>query len=276
MLTETVFGKQLVSEVEATAQRGGEALVQPVQTVNPNGTSSVVLVCEHATHEIPASFQNLGLSEETRLSHAAWDPGAMAVARGLSSMLDAALVASTVSRLVYDCNRPPSAADAMPARSEVIDIPGNVGLSLQERTARAQTFYEPFRGAVANRMNLTQSPVLVTIHSFTPVYHGQLRDVEIGVLHDADSRLADAMLQTTPSHAGYNVRRNLPYGPEHGVTHTLKEHALGAGHLNVMLEIRNDLIQTETEQSAMAGLIAGWLAQAFALTTEKGAVQCRD
>lgn len=233
-----------------------------------------MLVCEHAAHHIPAPFRNLGLSEETGISHAAWDPGAMGVAQRLSGLLDAALVAGTVSRLVYDCNRPPSAPDAMPARSEVIDIPGNVGLTPEERNARAQMIYAPFQAAVANRLLGTQSPVLITIHSFTPIFHGQFREVEVGVLHDTDSRLADAMLRTASRHTACNVQRNQPYGPEHGVTHTLKEHALPAGYLNVMLEIRNDLIRTEAQQGAMADMIAAWIADAFADTKAEGAVQC--
>lgn len=275
MLTESGPGKQLVGEFNAMSQRSGEALVQTVQTVNPDGASSVVLVCEHAAHDIPPAFDTLGLSAKTAISHAAWDPGAMAVARGISGLLDAALVASTVSRLVYDCNRPPTAADAMPARSEVIDIPGNVDLSLHERTRRTQTYYEPFRAALAQQVAATKHPVVVTIHSFTPIYHGKIRAVEIGVLHDTDSRLADVMLQVAAQHSSHNVQRNQPYGPEHGVTHTLKEHAVSGGHLNVMLEIRNDLIVTRDQQGAMARMVAAWIADAFTQTKAKGAVQCR-
>jgi predicted N-formylglutamate amidohydrolase len=249
-------------------------VVNPVETVNPNGTSSVVLVCEHASDHIPSSLHDLGLSDENRHSHAAWDPGAMAVATGLSAALDAALVAATVSRLVYDCNRPPDAPDAMPAKSEVIDIPGNVGLTAAERAARTQTYYAPFRAALADQIKRTKDPVIVTIHSFTPVYHGRRRPTEIGVLHDADARLAHAMLRTAPSHMPQVVQANQPYGPADGVTHTLKEHALPFGHLNVMLEIRNDLIQTKRSQDDMAEKIAAWLADAFARTQMPGVVKC--
>ena len=89
---------------------------------NTNGSSSIVIVCEHASSDIPASFNSLGVSQEARKSHAAWDPGALAVAIRLSEQLDAALIAGAVSRLVYDCNRPPDAPDAMPSKSEIFDI----------------------------------------------------------------------------------------------------------------------------------------------------------
>jgi predicted N-formylglutamate amidohydrolase len=108
--------------------------------LNPDGTSSVVLVCEHASNYIPTEFHALGLPEADQKSHAAWDPGALAVTTYLSQHLNAVAVAGGVSRLVYDCNRPPSAPDAMPMRSEIIDVPGNLNLTQQDRDARTQAF----------------------------------------------------------------------------------------------------------------------------------------
>lgn len=233
-----------------------------------------MLVCEHASAFIPESMGNLGLSDAAAQSHAAWDPGAMAVAQRLSQSLNAVLVAATVSRLVYDCNRPPDAEGAMPARSEVIDVPGNVGLSEAERARRVARYYLPFRDALAQVVARHADPVIVTIHSFTPVYHGLPRATEIGVLHDTDTRLADAMLDIAPAHLPYRVEVNQPYGPQDGVTHTLKEHALPGGHLNVMLEIRNDLIRSAREQDKMAGLIAPWLVSALRKATHAGAATC--
>ncbi|MBY8976769.1 N-formylglutamate amidohydrolase [Rhodobacteraceae bacterium NNCM2] len=253
---------------------GGATLGPHVHIVNPMGSSSLVLICEHASFEIPAVFRNLGLSDADRKSHAAWDPGAMAVASHLSKALDAVLIAGAVSRLVYDCNRPPEAPDAMPAKSEVVEIPGNSGLSQSDRDARTQTYYQPFRAAVAEAVARRPAPIIVTIHSFTPVYYSAQRSVEIGVLHDRDTALADAILLTAARHTQADVQRNQPYGPEDGVTHTLKEHALPGGHLNVMLEIRNDLIATGDAQKTMADMIAAWLADAIALTHENGKARC--
>jgi predicted N-formylglutamate amidohydrolase len=124
-------------------------------------------------------------------------------------------------------------------------------------------YYEPFRAALAQEVAARTSPVLVTIHSFTPVFHGRPRSVEIGILHDDDARLADAMLDSATRHTTLTTARNAPYGPEDRVTHTLREHALGAGHLNVMIEIRNDLIDTDTRQRDMAAMLSGWLGDAL-------------
>ncbi len=220
---------------------------------NPQGTSPVLLVCEHASNHIPDEFDGLGLDAVARESHVAWDPGAFDVASEMSRLLDAPLVASNVSRLVYDCNRPPDAPDAMPARSELFDIPGNSTLSARDRARRVASYYDPFRELLNNILDSGTGPrVLITVHSFTPVYMGKPRDVELGILHDEDSRMADEMLRLAPEHCRMKARRNTPYGPADGVTHTLKEHALSRDLPNVMLEIRNDLIADPTSQKQAA------------------------
>lgn len=227
-----------------------------VEVINRGGKGPVVLLCEHASHEVPDRYNGLGLAPADRLSHAAWDPGALGVARELSKLLDAPLVASRVSRLVYDCNRPPEADSAMPVRSEAIDVPGNHDLSPAQRAEREATVYRPFCDAVWEVLDgrrVSQSPTaLVTVHSFTPIFHGRTRAVEIGILHDTDTRIADVMLNRADALPHRRVDRNEPYGPADGVTHSLKLHGNDRGLPNVMIEIRNDLLVTEADQAALA------------------------
>jgi len=238
---------------------------QPVVEVRrPDGRAPVLLVCEHASNRFPPEFGTLGISADLAQSHIAWDPGALAVADGVSALLDAPLVASTVSRLIYDCNRPPDAPGAIAAKSEVFEVPGNRHLSPGARAHRTRAVYLPFRQAVSARINAGLRPVaLMTIHSFTPVYMGRARPTEIGILHDSDSRLADAMLATAARHTTLKAERNAPYGREDGVTHTLIEHGVKAGLPNVMLEIRSDLIATCAQQTAMAAMLVHWLIEAL-------------
>lgn len=236
----------------------------PVRVVNRHGASPVVLVCEHASNRIPAAYGDLGLDAETRASHAAYDPGALALAERLSALFDAALVAGTLSRLVYDLNRPPGEPSAMPERSERFDIPGNRALSAADRAARVAAVYRPFERTLAGLLDARGTGVLVTVHSFTPDYFGRPRSTEFGILHDADARLAERMLSLAPSTIGLRTERNRPYGPEDGVTHTLVRHALSRGWPNVMLEIRNDLIATAHQQDALAGRIHALIERALA------------
>ncbi|WP_262386705.1 hypothetical protein ROLI_031450 [Roseobacter fucihabitans] len=240
----------------------------PAVVSRESGASGIVLVCEHASNFIPDAFGDLGLSRGARDSHIAWDPGALGVARHLSDLLDAPLVAGGVSRLIYDCNRPPEAPDAMPMRSEAFDVKGNIELSAAARAARVAQVYTPFSTALSQVLDASEARVMITIHSFTPIYLGQSRPVEIGVLHDADARLGDAMLAHASAHTDLKTERNQPYGPEDGVTHTLKEHGIKRGLLNVMLELRNDLIATQDAQRAMAEMLTPWLCASVAATIE--------
>ena len=235
----------------------------PVHVTAGAGARALV-VCEHASNYMPAAYNDLGLAGAARASHVAWDPGALPVARGIAAALGAPLVAGGYSRLIYDCNRPPEARDAIPARSEVFDIPGNAALDDTARAARVADCYAPFQRALSAEVARIGAPALITVHSFTPVYAGKPRAVDIGILHDTDTRLADMMLAHAAQHTALRVARNAPYGPQDGVTHTLRLHALPHGALNVMLEVRNDLIADEAAQAEMAQMLARWLRASLA------------
>ena len=240
-----------------------EVASEPVaEVINPHAAGRFVLLCEHASNHIPETLDGLGLDEAAKRSHVAWDPGAAELARAMSDRLDAPLVLARISRLVYDCNRPPHADAAMPARSELYDVPGNANLSEADRKARVCNYYDPFCEVVSDTLDRAGPDVtLVTIHTFTPVYYHKPRDVEIGILHDSDRRLADLMLASASDHGDHLVRRNEPYSPEDGVTHSLKLHAIRRGLSNVMLEVRNDLVATADDQARMADMLSGWLTQ---------------
>ena len=225
----------------------------PVEIINAGGRGRVVVLCEHASGRIPAEYDRLGLAAGDLESHAVWDPGARSLSLALSAALDAPVVAGAVSRLVYDCNRPPEAPSAMPEKSELIEVPGNQGLSQADRDARTAAVYDPFCAAVSEVLDARGSDtVVVTVHSFTPVYFGKPRAVELGLLHDDDSRLADAMLARADLIAPRVVRRNDPYGPADGVTHSLRLHAQSRGLANVMIEVRNDLMCTDADIAGRA------------------------
>jgi predicted N-formylglutamate amidohydrolase len=235
-----------------------------VEVVGRNSRGRFVFACEHASNQVPTTI-HLGVDANVLNSHAAWDPGAVMVARLLAKRLDATLVAARFSRLVCDCNRPPDANDFCTVRTEIHEIPGNVGLSSAERAARSAALYEPFHASLAEQIERRLvdgiRPILVTIHSFSPTWNGVHRGVELGLLHDSDPRLVDALLPRAAAITGLRTARNQPYGPEDGVTHTLQRHALPAQLPNVMIEIRNDLIASLGTQQRIADGLAVLLAR---------------
>ena len=220
----------------------------------------IILVCEHASNHIPAAYANLGLTAEQQTAHIAWDSGALGLARGLMQRLQATLVHAPVSRLIYDCNRAPDMAGAMPSRSEVHVIPGNTAISAAQRLARTEAIYLPFHAAlhalIARRIALGLRPVLISVHSFTPLYFGTPRQVEFGVIHDADPGLAVAIQRAAQQLTRLHTELNAPYSAADDVTHTLRLQATPYGLPNAMLEVRNDLITTPEAEQAMADQLA--------------------
>ncbi|SOB92469.1 N-formylglutamate amidohydrolase [Rhodobacter maris] len=235
-----------------------------------------VFVCEHAVNAFPARWGALGLDAATRESHAAWDPGALGLARALAARLQSPLVRATHSRLIYDLNRPPHSKGAMPARSEIYEIPGNRAVTPEERLARTEALYIPFhaelRALLAQKLARGERPLLVTVHSFTPVWHGQPRAVECGIIHDADPSLAEAVLAEACGQTGLDSRLNEPYSAADEVTHTLALQATPLGLKNVMLELRNDLIADAPAQEAMADRLSAVLRAAASALAQRGEV----
>jgi len=244
--------------------------------VNGQGAAPVVLVCEHASAFIPADLDDLGLDAADRYAHAAWDIGAREMAVALAAALDAPLVAGAVSRLVYDCNRPPSAHDSVPEASELISTPGNHGLSAADRARRIEV-HDQFHKTVAEVLDRAQARhghgddvALVTLHSFTPIYFGVRRGVEIGFLNDDDARLAEACCDAALDDSLGVVEQNAPYGKADGVTYTLAKHGMTRGIRNVMIEVRNDLIATSHDAEAMGLALARVIDTALHRTTGEG------
>jgi predicted N-formylglutamate amidohydrolase len=242
-----------------------EAEEPPALVVNGDGRSPYVLVCEHASNRLPRRLGTLGLPSAELERHIAWDLGAEQVARRLSRLTDAPLVLQRYSRLVYDCNRPPDSPDAIPEISETTTIPGNRNLSPADKLARIGEIYRPFHATVAavldGRAAAGARSLVVSVHSFTPVYKGERRAVELGLLFDHDRLLAERLM---PCFAGVDARYNEPYGPGDGVLHALNLHAAPRGLPHAMIEIRNDFLSDERGQAGWAERLAAAFAHAAA------------
>ena len=234
---------------------------QPVAAIdNPQGRSPILLICEHASNRLPPRYGTLGLTSSELESHIAWDPGALGVARGLSRLLDAPLIHATVSRLVLDLNREPSAPDSIWTLSERTTVPGNLDLDATERATRVREVYEAFHGAVDAFANARQAAgqlgAVVSIHSFTPVYRDVKRPWQIGLIYDRDERYARSVESGLKQDPALIVGMNEPYSPADRVFHTLERHAERRGLPPLMIEIRNDLIRTQDGQASWAHRLA--------------------
>jgi predicted N-formylglutamate amidohydrolase len=246
--------------------------VAAAEVENAHGDGRIVVLCDHASNRLPQRYGTLGLDGGQLNAHYAWDPGAMGLARVLAAALGAPLVASTVSRLVIDCNRDPSASDSIVEIGETTPIPGNAGLSSGERQRRVAEVYEPFHAAASQTIATAAAsgPIaVVSVHSFTPVFKAQARPWHVGILFDHDERLARPLLAELAADTALVVGENQPYSPRDRVYHTLDRHAQRHGLPCAMIEVRNDLIATPKAQQAWGERLAKAIGSAMSVVFSK-------
>ena len=241
-------------------QATGPADPAPVAILNPHGGSPFLLLGDHAGIAIPARLGKLGLGAADLARHIAYDIGVRGLGEALAERLDATFVHQRYSRLVIDCNRAPHAPDAIPERSDGTDIPGNVALGADERAARVTTIHAPYQAAIAAEVaRRAAPPILVSLHSFTPVMTGRPRPWEIGVLHDGgDARFARAMLAVLTARGDLVVGDNEPYRMDL-IDYTVPLHAYPARLRYAEIEIRQDLIADAAGQLQWAAIVADTL-----------------
>jgi len=225
----------------------------PVCVLRAAGSSDILLTADHAGRLIPRALGTLGLSEAERQRHIAWDIGIAGVTEALSATLDAAAVLQTYSRLVIDCNRAPDHPTSIPPVSELTAIPGNEALSDNERSARRAAIFDPYHRAVAGlieaRTAAGRQTVLIAMHSFTPVFKGAARSVEVGVLYHHETALSQIMLDLLWSEGDLAVGANQPYAITGDSDYTIPVHGEARGLDHVEIEIRQDLIANTAGQA---------------------------
>jgi predicted N-formylglutamate amidohydrolase len=219
----------------------------PFEIVNRGGRSRFVLTCEHASAILPRRLGDLGVPEVERRRHIGWDIGAAVVARRLSALIDAPLAMSGYSRLAIDCNRRPGGGESIPEISEATPIPGNVGIDAGEREVRAEAMFWPYHEALHELLEgrAARVPVMVAVHSFTPVYHGEQRPWDVGITYRHDPRLAKLMIRELEKEGGLCVGENQPYPVDLDTDYAVPVHAERRGIPHCLIEMRHDRIETD-------------------------------
>jgi predicted N-formylglutamate amidohydrolase len=239
----------------------------PVEVLNIDGQSDIVLICEHASNHIPPSLENLGLPPGELERHIAWDIGARGVTRTLSAKLDAPAFLGTYSRLVIDLNRPLESPTSIPIRSESTDIPGNIDIAAENRDIRVAKIFTPFQTAIASyldeRAAVGRETRIVAIHSFTPVFFGQARPWHVGVLFDKSRGYGESVISTLGEEQGLIVDANVPYVIDRMEDYAVPIHGEDRGYEAILIEVRQDLISEPKGQAEWAARLGDALLRSF-------------
>jgi predicted N-formylglutamate amidohydrolase len=238
----------------------------PFRVLRGAGTSDIFLTADHAGRAIPKALGDLGVPAPEMERHIAWDIGIAGVTEHLSALLDATAVLQTYSRLVIDCNREPHWPSAIPEISEHTRIPGNVALSAVDRQARVEAIFKPYHDRIAALLDerAGRRTVLVAMHSFTPTFKGESREMHVGVLYNKHPELANIMLNLLRAEGDLVVGDNAPYAITDASDYGIPFHGERRGLPHVEIEIRQDLIEKQVGQRAWADRFARMLTAAIA------------
>lgn len=222
----------------------------------PEGRSPFFLTCDHAGARVPRKLASLGVSSEDMQRHIAWDIGAAAVTAHLAAALDAFAILQTYSRLVIDCNRRPGVPASIVRVSEATRIPGNEHVTVEDAAEREREIFRPYhdriRAELDARRQQKRPTVLISVHSFTPRFHGTPRPWHAGVLYNKDARLAGELLRELRSEPTLVIGDNEPYSVSDTHDYTIPVHGEQRGLAHVGVELRQDLIAAEAGQREWA------------------------
>lgn len=224
-----------------------------------------LIACDHASNHVPAWVNggnnggDLGLPQADMVRHIAFDPGAAGLTLALAEALDSPAITSNFSRLVIDPNRGADDPTLLRKLSDGAIIPANRDADEAELALRLDRLYRPYHAAYG-KLAARPGTVVCGVHTFSPQMLGRApRPWHIGILYaDQDRRLAGPLIDRLRGENDLRIGDNQPYYG-HFPGDSLDQHALSHGRPNLLIELRNDLIETPQHQAAWAARLAPML-----------------
>lgn len=222
------------------------------------GDGPIVLTCEHASESMPHGYAWPDADARLVGTHWAFDPGARELTLELAEVLGAPAVLSCFSRLLADPNRPEGSPTLFRSVAEGAPVMLNADLGEAEKERRIRELYRPYHGAVDTVMGQSGASIAFSIHTFTPLYEGQKRDIEVGVLFD-DAESESVTLCNAIAAAGWDARLNEPYSGKEGLMYCVDHHARVHGLRPIEIEVRQDIAVDPAKRAELVPLIASTL-----------------
>jgi predicted N-formylglutamate amidohydrolase len=220
--------------------------------------AAAFLTCEHASQDLPPPFRWPDEDAWLRGTHWAYDLGAAALTRELAAELGAGAVLSRFSRLLIDPNRSEDAPDLFRATAEGRAVFLNRDIGDGERSQRL-AMARAYHAAIDEALQSDAAPVVLSIHTFTPLYEGAPRSVEVGVLFDQEELLAEKV-RAALAQSGFQALLNEPYSGRLGLIYSADRHARRHGRRALELELRQDLACDEAARARVVAALREVLA----------------
>ena len=214
---------------------------------------NLLIIADHASNYIPKKYNNLGLKKKDVISHKAYDPGIKDLAINLSIKFNSHLVLGEYSRLLIDCNRDIYDPTLISVISDRNIILGNKKITRKERIYRINKIYRPYHEKINRKIVEKKINIIVSLHSFNPIFKGKKRLLKYGILSNQDRRLSDLIINELKKNKNI-VGDNKPYKGSL-IGDTLYKHALKRGIHHSLIEIRNDLLSNVKKIDQVSNLM---------------------
>lgn len=223
----------------------------PFTHIEGGSESGWLIVCDHASNELPEEYGTLGLPQAQLDRHIGYDIGAAGVTRELARLLGAPAFLTNFSRLLIDANRGDDDPTMIMRLSDGAVVPGNADFDEEERARRVSRYYAPYHAAIDDAIDAAiaarRPPAIFSIHTFTDNWRGTPRPWHATILWDKDPRLPVPMLEALRAESGLVIGENVPYTGELKGD-CLYRHGTQRGLAHALIEIRQDLVREEAGQ----------------------------
>jgi len=215
---------------------------------NPN--NKIVVTCEHAKNELPDEYS---WTENDRKhfvnEHWGYDIGAYNMGEALAKEMKCVFVHSLYSRLLLDPNRSIVADSLFRKNGDGQEIDLNKDITYEEEQKRIKKYFISYYEALREISVKIDPTFVVSIHSFTPLYQGETRSMEMGVLYGHDSTDFALKVNEGMLGKGYKSEANKPYDgiTTMGVIKSLIFARFPTKREGLTFEFRNDILSNESQ-----------------------------
>ena len=223
--------------------------------------SQILIVVDHASNFIPKENNKLGLPNSLLNQHIAFDIGIKELSLDLSNRLQCNTIQGKYSRLLIDLNRDLDDPTVIP---EIVDgkiIPGNIGLSKSEVQLRVTKIYNKYHHEIDRIIRNEKVKVILSLHSFNPIFKSKKRLLEFGILSNEDKNLSNIIINQLRFQK-LNVGDNMPY-KGNLIGDTMYRHGLRNNLPHALIEVRNDLLSNASKIKRISNLLHDTIAESL-------------
>ncbi len=215
--------------------------------------NQILIIADHASNYVSKENNKLGLPDSFLNQHIAFDLGVKELSSDLSNRLKCKVIQGKYSRLLIDLNRDLTDPTVIP---EIVDrkiIPGNIGLSKSEVKLRVKKIYNKYHQEIDRTIKNEQVKVILSLHSFNPIFKDKKRLLEFGILSNEDKTLSSIIIDQLRLQK-INVGDNKPYKGDL-IGDSMYRHGLRNKLPHALIEVRNDLLSNTTKIKRVSRLL---------------------